>query len=141
LIAISDGGDNASHHKLDQVLQDAGRSNAIIYAVGLFDEAEEDRNPAVLSKIARATGGEAFRPLETSRLVPICERIATDIRNQYTIGYIPSNQKLDNTQRPIRVAATGRHGEKLLVRTRAGYIAPPERTGQPMSSQGKGRLP
>jgi Ca-activated chloride channel homolog len=141
LIAISDGGDNASHHKLDQVLQDAGRSNAIIYAVGLFDEAEEDRNPAVLSKIARATGGEAFRPLETSRLVPICERIATDIRNQYTIGYIPSNQKLDNTQRTIKVAATGRHGEKLLVRTRAGYIAPPERTGQPMSSQGKGRLP
>jgi VWFA-related protein len=124
LIAISDGGDNASHHKLGEVLEHAGRSDAIIYMVGLFDEAEEG-NPGVLRKIARATGGEAFLPDETSKVVPICEQIAADIRNQYTIGYVPSNQKLDNTQRTIKVTATGRHGEKLLVRTRAGYIAPP----------------
>jgi Ca-activated chloride channel homolog len=137
LIAISDGGDNASHYKLGQVLEDAGRSDAIVYTVGLFDEAEEDRNLGVLKKIARATGGEAFLPQETSRIVPICEQIAADIRNQYTIGYIPFNQKLDNAQRTIKVTATGRHGEKLLVRTRAGYVAPPERTGQPVSSHGK----
>jgi VWFA-related protein len=137
LIVISDGGDNASHHRLDQVLEHAGRSDAIIYTVGLFDEAEEDRNPGVLMKIARATGGETFLPQETSQVVPICEQIAKDIRNQYTIGYVPSNQKLDSTQRTIKVTATGRHGEKLLVRTRAGYMAPPERTGQPVSSQGK----
>jgi VWFA-related protein len=137
LIAISDGGDNASHYKLGQVLEDAGRSDAIIYTVGLFDEAEGDRNPGVLMKIARATGGEAFLPQETSQVVPICEQIAADIRNQYTIGYIPSNQKLDSAQRTLKVTATGRHGEKLLVRTRSGYIASPERTGQPVSSQGK----
>ncbi len=137
LIVISDGGDNASHHKLGQVLDDAGRSDAIIYTVGLFDEDDEDRNPGVLRKIARATGGEAFLPEETSQVVPICERIAEDIRNQYTIGYIPSNQKLDNTQRTIKVTATGRHGEKLLVRTRAGYIASPERSGPAASSPGE----
>jgi Ca-activated chloride channel family protein len=137
LIAISDGGDNASHHKLGQVLEDAGRSDAIIYTVGLFDEDEADSNPGVLRKIARATGGEAFLPLETSQVVAICEQIAEDIRNQYTIGYIPSNQKLDNSPRTIKVRATGRHGEKLLVRTRAGYVASPERTGRPVSSQGK----
>jgi Ca-activated chloride channel homolog len=137
LIAISDGGDNASHHKLGQVLDDAGRSDAIIYTVGLFDEAEEDLNPGVLRKIARATGGEAFLPQQTSKVVPICEQIAEDIRNQYTIGYIPSNQKLDNAQRTIKVTATRRHGETLLVRTRAGYIASPQRTGGPMSSRGK----
>ena len=137
LIAISDGGDNASHDKLSQVLEDAGRSDVIVYTVGLFDEAEEGRNPAVLKRIARATGGEAFLLQETSKVVPICEQIAEDIRNQYTIGYIPSNQKLDNSQRTIKVTATGRHGEKLLVRTRAGYLASPERTGHPASSQGK----
>jgi Ca-activated chloride channel homolog len=137
LIAISDGGDNASHYKLGQVLEDVGRSDAIVYMVGLFDEAEEGHNPGVLRKIARATGGEAFLPDEPSQIVPICEQIAADIRNQYTIGYVPSNQKLDGTQRTIKVTATGRHGEKLLVRTRAGYVAPPERTGQTVSSQGK----
>jgi VWFA-related protein len=137
LIAISDGGDNASHYKLAQVLEDAGLSDAIIYTVGLFDEGEEDRNPGVLRKIARATGGEAFLPQLASEVVPVCERIAVDIRNQYTIAYIPSNQKLDNAQRAIKVTATGRHGEKLLVRTRAGYVASPERTARPMTSGGK----
>jgi VWFA-related protein len=103
----------------------------------LFDEAEGERNPGVLRKIARATGGEAFLPEETSRVVTICEQIAADIRNQYTIGYVPSNQELDNAQRTIKVTAAGRHGKKLLVRTRSGYIASPERKAQPAISQGK----
>jgi Ca-activated chloride channel family protein len=137
LIAISDGGDNASHHKLSEALDDAARSDVIVYTVGLFDEDDEDRNPGVLRKIARATGGEVFLPQETSEVTPICEQIAADIRNQYAIGYIPSNQKLDNAPRTIKVTATGRHGEKLLVRTRAGYVASPQRTGQPVSSPGK----
>jgi len=127
LIAISDGGDNASHHTLGQLLESAGRSDAIVYTVGLFDEYDEGRNPGVLRRIARATGGEAFLPNETSEVVPICERIAGDIRNQYAIGYVPSNQKLDNTYRTIHVTATGQHSEKFLVRTRAGYIASPKK--------------
>ncbi len=131
LIVISDGGDNASHHTLSQVLESAGRSDAIIYTIGLFDEYDQDCNPGVLRSIARVTGGEAFLPKETSKVVPICERIAEDIRTQYTIGYLPSSQKLDNTYRTIAVTATGQHGEKLLVRTRAGYFASPERKRQP----------
>jgi len=131
LIAISDGGDNASHHTLGQVLESAARSDAIVYTVGLFDDYDPDSNPRVLKRIARSTGGEAFLPKELSDVVPICERIAQDIRTQYTIGYVPSNQKLDNTYRTITVTAAGRHGEKLLVRTRTGYIASPDRKGQP----------
>jgi Ca-activated chloride channel homolog len=127
LIVISDGGDNASHHTLNQVLASVVRSDAIIYTVGLFDEYDEDRNPGVLKRIASATGGEAFLPKETSEVVEICERIAEDIRNQYTIGYLPSNQAFDGTYRTIRVTASGPHGAKLFVRTREGYITPPER--------------
>ncbi|MGA2725483.1 MAG: VWA domain-containing protein [Bryobacteraceae bacterium] len=139
LIVISDGGDNASRHTLGQVLEGVERSDAIVYTVGLFDEFDAGRNPAVLRRIARATGGEAFLPEETSRVVPICERIAQDIRNQYTVGYMPSNRKLDNSYRTISVTATGQHGEKLLVRTRAGYIASPEHKGQPANFQEKVR--
>jgi Ca-activated chloride channel homolog len=131
LIVISDGGDNASHRALNQVLDNAGRSDAIIYTVGLFDEYDHDRNPGVLKKIARATGGEAFLPVEMRDVVPVCERIAQDIRNQYTIGYVPSNPKLDRTYRTITVTAKGSHGEKYLVRTRAGYIASPDRQVRP----------
>jgi VWFA-related protein len=137
LIVISDGGDNASRHTLRQVLDTVARSDAIVYTVGLFDEYDPDSNPGALRRIAHASGGEAFLPEETSQVVPICERIARDIRNQYTIAYVPSNQQLDNSYRTIDVTATGPHGEKLLVRTRAGYIASPQRQGQPANSQEK----
>jgi Ca-activated chloride channel homolog len=139
LIVISDGGDNASHHTLGQVLDEAERSDVIIYTIGLFDEYDEDRNPGVLKKVARATGGEVFLPEKTSAVVPICKRIAEDIRNQYTIGYIPSNQKFGNGYRAIRVIATGPHGEKYVVRTRTGYIASPE--GQGSSTSAPEKLP
>jgi Ca-activated chloride channel homolog len=131
LIVISDGGDNASHRTLTQIFDASGRSDAIIYTIGLFDENDEDSNPGVLKKIARATGGEAFLPMKTSAVVEICERIAADIRNQYTIGYSPSNQSFDSAYRTIRVLATGPHGQKYLVRTREGYIAARERVGKP----------
>jgi Ca-activated chloride channel family protein len=129
LIVISDGGDNASRHTLSQVLEAAGRSDAIVYTVGLFDEYDEDRNPGALKKIARASGGECFLPQETGEVVRICERIAEDIRNQYTIGYVPSNQRFDDSYRTIRVRAAGKHGGRYIVRTRAGYIASKDRQG------------
>ncbi|MEO8594269.1 MAG: VWA domain-containing protein [Candidatus Solibacter sp.] len=125
LIVVSDGGDNASKHTLDEVLLDAARSDAMIYTIGLFDEYDRDRNPGVLRRIAQATGGEAFFPAEPSAAVRICRGIAQEIRSQYTIGYTPAIQNLDGGYRKIRVGIVGHRGEKLLVRTRDGYIAAP----------------
>jgi len=124
LIVISDGGDNASRHKLAQIMAMAQRADAIIYTIGLFDDADEDRNPQVLKQLAADTGGEVFLPQSLKEAVPICERIAHDIRNQYTIAYAPANRKQDGTYRLIRVAASAPGRGHLLVRTRAGYRAP-----------------
>jgi Ca-activated chloride channel family protein len=123
LIIISDGGDNASKHTLAELLKMAERSSVVMYAIGIFDESEVDRNPDVLRRLARATGGEAFFPKELDEVVSICERIARDIRNQYTIGYVSSNVEKPGAYRTIRVAASGAAGSKLVVRARAGYIA------------------
>lgn len=120
LIIVSDGGDNASRRKLPEVMALAVRSDAIIYTIGIFDEDDHDRNPSVLKKIARATGGEAFLPESLKDVVPICERIAHDIREQYTIAYVPTNKKRDGSYRAIVVKA----GKRLAVHTRAGYFAP-----------------
>jgi VWFA-related protein len=127
LIVISDGGDNASKQSLRSVLQGANRSDAIIYTIGLFDEYDTDRNPRVPKQIARATGGEAFFPQQTSAVVKICEGIAEEIRHQYTIGYSPANETLDGSYRTIKLAIAKPHESKLLVRTRTGYIASPDR--------------
>jgi Ca-activated chloride channel homolog len=125
LIVISDGGDNASRHNLTQTMAMARQSDAIIYTIGIFDEQDEDRNPHVLKELAKDTGGEAFLPESLKDLVPVCERIARDIRNQYTLAYVPTNRKRDGTYRVIQVKASGQGRGRLSVRTRTGYFAPP----------------
>ena len=124
LLVVSDGGDNASKHNLSEVMSLAGRSEAIIYAMGLFEEEDLDRNPGVLKRLAKATGGEAFLPKSLTEVVPICERIARDIRKQYTLAFVPTNQRQDGLFRSIQVKARPSSGQRLVVRTRVGYYAP-----------------
>jgi VWFA-related protein len=124
LIIVSDGGDNASQHKLAEITALVAQSNAIIYTIGIFDDQDPDRNAGVLKRLAKETGGEAFLPESLSDVTPICERIARDIRNQYTIAYNPTNKKRDGTYRVILVKANGPDHRRLTVRTRTGYVAP-----------------
>lgn len=124
LIVISDGGDNASKHHLAQIMAMAGESDAIIYTIGLFTAEDPDRNLHALKQLAKDTGGEDFLPESVSDVLPICERIARDIRNQYTIAYAPTNRKQDGTYRVIQVKAGAPGRGRVFVRTRAGYSAP-----------------
>jgi len=123
LIVISDGGDNASVHTLAGVLKMASQSTTLVYTIGIFDETDADRNPDVLRRLAGVTGGEAFLPSEHSEVVAICERIARDIRNQYTIGYLSNSAARPGAYLSIRVAAGAVGHGKLSVRARSGYIA------------------
>jgi VWFA-related protein len=124
LIVISDGGDNASKHNLAQVIEMARHSGAIIYAIGIFDEQDGEQKPDVLKRFAKETGGEAFFPQSSKELSLICEGIARDIRNQYTLAYVPKILKQDGGYRVIdvKVSSTGRG--RLSARTRAGYFVP-----------------
>jgi VWFA-related protein len=130
LIVISDGGDNASKATLAQVLKMAERSSAMIYTIGIFEPDDPDKNPKVLERLAHESGGEAFFPAEVSETLQICERIARDIRDQYTIGYSSMNPQKDGTYHKVRLTAHAKSDGKLFVRTRAGYssgveLAPP----------------
>ena len=124
LIVVSDGGDNASKYKLSQILAMAGQSDAIIYTIGIYTDEDPDKNPNALRQLSKATGGEAFFPQSVPDVVPICERIAHDIREQYTLAYAPANRKQDGAYRVIQVKATAPGHGRLSVRTRAGYYAP-----------------
>ena len=124
LIVISDGADNASSHTKEQILVLAAHSDAIIYSLGIYEPADPDRSPQVLRELAKASGGEAYFPETLRDVRPVCERIAHEIRNQYTISYSPTNQKQDGTYRGIQLRAATPAGRGLHVTTRAGYIAP-----------------
>jgi Ca-activated chloride channel homolog len=124
LIVISDGADNASRHSLARIMLLARQSEAVIYTIGIYDRDDPDRNPGSLKQFAKATGGEAFLPGSVKDVVPICERIARDIRNQYTITYVPKDIKYDGKYRVIQVKAGAPGHGRLMVRSRAGYYAP-----------------
>lgn len=123
LIVISDGGDNASRTQFDDVLDRALRTNVVVYTVGLYDAYNDDANPKVLRQLAAATGGEAFFPQRTEDVTDILERIATDIRSGYSIGYVPDVAR-GHGFRSIRVSVRPPDGRKVKVRARTGYLLP-----------------
>ncbi len=121
LILISDGGDNASTHTVEQVMDDATNSDVVIYTIGLFGKDEDETNPAFMKKIAYVTGGEAFLPKRPSQAAGSCRRIAQTIRNEYTIGYSPVNEEPAGKFRAIQVDVAAGRRVKYIARTRVGY--------------------
>ena len=122
LILISDGGDNASTHTAEQVIADVTNADVVIYTIGLFGLYEEETSPAFLKQLAEVTGGEAFLPAKAGQAANNCRRIAQTIRNEYTLGYSPSQQQSGGQFRAVQVRVTAPRRGKLLARTRRGYM-------------------
>ncbi len=123
LLVVTDGEDNASTVTEEALIEAAQRLEVIIYAVGLLGEEQPvaaRRAKAALHKLTLATGGRVWFPADVDDIAKIAPEIAHEIRNQYIIGYSPTNQKEDGGYRRIRVSVDT---PELAVRTRAGYYA------------------
>jgi Ca-activated chloride channel homolog len=131
LLVITDGDDDASRKTLADTMKAAQQSNAAIYAIGVFsgDDRRNDkkmvrRSTKELKDLAEVTGGMAYFPETLDEVKPVCEQVARDIRNQYTLGYYPTNAQKDGSFRPVQVQLISNEGHgKLSVRTRTGYYA------------------
>jgi VWFA-related protein len=132
LLVVTDGDDDASRLSFEDTIKEAEKSNAAIYAIGVFSEDDRKSNKRmvrnskkILSELAEATGGLAYFPENLDQVGPICAQVARDIRNQYTLGYYPTNMVKDGGFRRVLVQVIPPKGEgKVSVRTRAGYYAP-----------------
>ncbi|HXU21364.1 MAG TPA: VWA domain-containing protein, partial [Verrucomicrobiae bacterium] len=132
LLVVTDGDDDASEKSFEDAVKAAEQSNATIYAVGVFsqDDLKTDKkmvrhSKKVLAELSEATGGQAYFPDNLEDVTPVCEQIAQEIRNQYTIGYYPTDTAKDGSFRSVALKVTPPGGRgKLLVRTRTGYYAP-----------------
>ncbi len=124
LVVLSDGGDNASLTTLDEIRRTAAQSSATIYAIGLYDRNERNRQPEVLRDLARSTGGRAYFPTRSVALHEVWRDIAGDLRGQYTIAFASNNGSHDGSFRNVKITAVDNRGRPLEVRTRAGYTAP-----------------
>jgi Ca-activated chloride channel homolog len=132
LLVITDGDDDASSKSFDYTVKAAIESNAVIYAIGVFSDYDRKNDKKMvrhskkdLTTLAEATGGLAMFPDSLAEVDNVCQEIARDIRNQYTLGYYPTNQARDGSFRSVKVDLIPPKGRtKLSVRTRTGYYAP-----------------
>jgi len=131
LLVVTDGVDDASRKTFDEALKVAQQSGAAVYTIGVFsqDDLEHEKKDVrrakkVLTEFAEATGGQAYFPAGLDQVTPTCEQVAREIRNQYTLGYYPTNSMKDGSFRSVQVQVISPRGQgKLLVRTRTGYYA------------------
>jgi len=125
LIVISDGGDNVSQIKLDDVVKQADLSGASFYGIGIYDPEDGEADPKALRNLANRTGGESFFPERLADVRSLCERIALTMRNQYTVSYSPPTVDTKPTYHRIEVRVKDPKKRKLTVRTRTGYYTTP----------------
>jgi Ca-activated chloride channel family protein len=118
LIVISDGGDNASRHTLEEVVALARRSNAVIYAAIIERAPRDRRGEDVLRRLARDTGGLA-RAARPSEIGVVLTQFGADMRAQYLIGFVPGAG--NKATKSIEVTVTTAPPRMLRVRARSSY--------------------
>ncbi len=121
LVVVSDGGDNASRLKYGQLRDLVRQSQAVIYGIGLIGADYQDEDPEILKRLCRDSGGMAYFPATREVIAGAFAQIATDLREQYTIGFVPAATSSKNTSHSINVRVVDDAGRSLQVRTRSGY--------------------
>jgi len=132
VIILSDGGDNSSRYTESEIKNLVREADVQIYAIGIFEPiagrgrtAEELNGPGLLADIAESTGGRHFAVENLSELPDVAAKIGIELRNQYVLGYTPSNQTKDGKYRKVQVKLQQPRGlPPLKAFYRLGYYAP-----------------
>lgn len=142
LILISDGEDRDSFYKEKQLFDLLKEIDVQIYTIGFIKDLEktggfiskstQGKAKSLMERLATETGGKSYFPDDVSELNNIAADISRELRTQYSIGYIPSNDKKDGSLRNIKVAVTdGPNKQKRIAVTRSGRIAVNDKTSAP----------
>lgn len=123
LIIVSDGGDDASYLNFKKTLAAVQHSSTVIYSIGIVASDQANVDPGALKKMAKETGGQSYFPKSTEQLPGISQQIARDLREQYTIAFLPDQAARKGGFRKIRVTVKAPGHGGLKVRTRLGYLA------------------
>ena len=137
IVLVTDGEDRSSYYSETQLLELLKESDVQIFVVGFVKALSDDKGfiskspqgkaKTFLERLATSTGGKSYFPASPSEMTTISKDIAAELRTQYSIGYIPSNDRKDGTFRNIRVnIPDGPAGAKRIAITRAGRTAEKE---------------
>jgi Ca-activated chloride channel family protein len=132
LLILSDGGDNHSRYNESDIKRLVKEADTQLYAIGIFDPLgyrnrtpEELNGPSLLSEVTEMTGGRVFAVENLNDLPDIASKIGMELRNQYVLGYRPSNKIHDARWRKIKIKLRAPKGlPPLNVYSKTGYYAP-----------------
>ena len=129
LLVVSDGGDNRSRYTEGEVRSQVRESDVEIFSIGIFDPnaptPEERTGPQLLDNLSLESGGRLYQVDDIDEMSDIAEKISTELRNQYVIGYRPADLTRDGKWRKVKVKINPPPGlPPLTVYARTGYYAP-----------------
>ena len=132
LLILSDGGDNHSRYNENDIKRLVKEADTQLYAIGIYDPLgyrnrtpEEMNGPSLLAETTELTGGRVFAVEHLNDLPDIASKIGMELRNQYVLGYRPSNRIHDARWRKIKVKLRAPKGlPPLSVYAKTGYYAP-----------------
>ncbi|HMH80679.1 MAG TPA: VWA domain-containing protein [Candidatus Acidoferrum sp.] len=132
LLILSDGGDNHSRYNESDIKRLVREADTQLYAIGIFDPLgnrartpEELNGPSLLTDVTDMTGGRVFSVEKLEDLPDIATKIGMELRNQYVLGYHPSNKAHDARWRKIKIKLRAPKGlPPLSVYNKTGYYAP-----------------
>jgi Ca-activated chloride channel family protein len=131
LLIISDGGDNHSRYSERDVRNFVKEADVQVYAIGIYDPSgsrsttEEQGGPTLLGDMTDMTGGRTFPVANLNDLPDIAIKISMELRNQYVLGFRPSNRQHDGKWRKLKIKLRPPKGlPPLNVYAKSGYLAP-----------------
>lgn len=136
LVAYTDGSDTRSTMRAGEIAELLKGTDVTMYALGyLQGQTGTSRNSAQLElqRFTALTGGQAFFPTSLRDLDGVYEKIQSELRARYTLGYIATDDRADGTWRPVEIKLKRRDLKGARVRTRPGYFAPYTAPGSPPS--------
>ena len=125
IILLTDGDNTSGKKKLDEAVQAALRSEAIIYSIGIGDNFRFGVDKSALNKISERTGGRAYFPRDERDLRDAFAQIQEEMRSQYLLAYEPRNRARDGSYRTVEIQLTNQQLQKDKIRLthRQGYFA------------------
>jgi len=122
MLLYTDGGDTRSVMRLPELVDLLKASDVTLYAIGALDHQSSSvrfQQIAILRQLAETTGGQAFFPRSTKELDNTYAKVLAEIRAQYTVGYLSTNERADGAWRKVEIKIAGKDGYR--VRARKGY--------------------
>lgn len=128
LVLISDGGNTVKGTDYADALEQAVRSETMVYSIIdvpiAADAGRDTGGEHAMITLSQETGGKYYYA-DAEHLDEVFQKVSEDLRTQYLLGYYPERRIANSDFRSISVMLKQPANSQYSVRHRTGYYATP----------------